>query len=105
MFGKKKETAHKAKRLTQREIINHIEQISTGESLSYQLPEAYGSQVAVVDFNTGYPWRGRKYILCTQPLVEGKPDGVKTLILESDEVKDIAAWLSEQRGRVLSFAE
>ena len=29
--------------------------------------------------------------MCTQALVEGRPDGEKTLVLESDTVKDIAA--------------
>ena len=106
MFGKKKKAkSHKAKKLTQREIITSIEQVGQGEALSYRLPEAYGSQLAVVEFNTMHPWRGHKYILSTQALVEGKPDGEKTLILESDEVKDIVAWLSERRGRLLSLAE
>jgi hypothetical protein len=99
MFGKKKETtSRKTKKLTQREIMTNIEQLGQGEALSYRLPEAYGGQLAVVEFNTMYPWRGHKYILSTQTMVEGKADWEKTLVLESDEAKDIAAWVSRRRG-------
>lgn len=106
MFWRKKKTAlHKAKKLRQREIISHIEQLSTGESVSYRLPEVYGGQVAVVEFNTEYPWRGSKYGLSIQTLVDGKLVGEKERVLESDEAKDIAAWLSKRRGRLLSLAE
>ena len=105
MFWRKKKTAHRPKKLTQREIISHIEQLSSGESVSYRLPEVYGGQVAVVEFNTEYPWRGNKYVLSTQMLEDGKPVGEKEKVLESNEAKDIAVWLSERRGRLLSLAE
>ena len=106
MFRKKKKTVpHKAKRLTQREIISHIEQLSPSESLSYRLSEIYGGQIAVVEFNTEYPWRGSKYGLSVQTLVDGKPVGEKERVLESDEAKDIAAWLSQRRGKLLSSIE
>jgi hypothetical protein len=99
MFRRKKKTApHEGRKLTQKEIMSHIEQLSPGESSSYRLPEVYGSQLAIVEFNTVYPWRGLKYILSVQALVEGKPNGEKTLVLESDEAKDIAAWVSHHRG-------
>ena len=55
MFWRKKKTARRAKKLTQREIISHIEHLSAGESVSYRLPESYGGQIAVVEFNTEYP--------------------------------------------------
>jgi hypothetical protein len=105
MFWRKKKTARRSKRLTQREIISHIEQLSADESLSYRLPESYGGQVAVVEFNTEYPWRGSKYLLSMQTLVDGKPTGEKERVLESDEAKEIAAWLSGRRGKLLSLPE
>jgi hypothetical protein len=99
MSGKKTETAsRKAKRLTQREIMTNIEQLAQGDSISYRLPEAYGAQLAVVEFNTTYPWRGGKYILSTQKLVEDNPNRERALVLESNEAKDIAAWVSRHRG-------
>ena len=101
MFWRKKKTApKKAKKLTQREIISHIEQLSAGESVSYQLPEVYGGQVAVVEFNTDYPWSDSKYRLSIQTLIDGKTAGEKERVLESDEPKDIAAWLSKRRGKL-----
>jgi len=102
---RKKKTAHRPKKLTQREIISHIEQLSPGESVRYRLPEVYGGQVAVVEFNTEYPWRGSKYGLSIQTLVDAKPVVKKERVLESDEAKDIAAWLSQRRGKPLSLAE
>ena len=117
MFGKKKKVTAvlhrksrqkpqvKSAKLSKREIMTNIEQMGQGEVLSCRLPEAYGGQLALVEFNTTYPWRGSKYILSTQTLVEGKPDGEKTLVLGSDEAKDVAAWLSERRGKLLSLAE
>jgi len=92
--------ARRTKRLTQREIIGHIEQLSAGESVSYRLPEVYGGQVAVVNFSTEFPWRGSKYRLSIQTLIDGKPAGEKERVLESDEPKDIAAWLSKRRGKL-----
>jgi hypothetical protein len=76
----------------------HIEQLVQGEALSYRLPGDFSEKFAVVEFNAIYPWSGRKYILSTQALVEGKPNGEKTLVLESDEVRDIATWISRYRG-------
>ena len=90
----------RTKRLKQREIIGHIDQLSAGESVSYRLPEVYGGQVAVVEFNTEYPWRGSKYRLSIQTLIDGKPAGEKERVLETDEAKDLAAWLSERRGKL-----
>ena len=99
MFWRKKKTApKKAKKLTQREIISQIEQLSAGESVSYQLPEVYGGQIAAVEFNTSYPWRGSKYGLSIQTLVDGKPAGEKERVSESNEARDIAAWVSRHRG-------
>lgn len=102
----KKKTARRPKKLTQKEIISHIEQLSAGESVSYRLPESYGGQVAVVVFNTEYPWRrDGKYLLSVRTLVDGKPMGKKEQVLVSDEAKEMAAWLSERRGKLLSFSE
>jgi hypothetical protein len=105
MFWTKKKKEHKAKRLTQREIISQIEALSSGESVSYRLPKAYDIEVAKVEFNMDYPWRGSKYILSTQTVEDAKPTGEKERLLESDEAKDIAAWLSQRRGKLSNLAE
>lgn len=106
LFWTKKKKTHKGKRLTQREIISQIEALSSGESVSYRLTEAYGHKVAMVEFNTEYPWRkDGKYLLNVQTLVDAKPTGEKELVLESDEARGIAIWLYQRRGRFLNLAE
>lgn len=105
MFRRNKKTAHQAKRLTQKEIIGHIEALSSGESVNYRLPKAFGRQLAMVEYNTQYPWRGSKYVLSTQMLEDGKPVREKEKVLESDEKKGIAAWLCKQRVKLLSSVE
>ncbi len=91
---------HKAKRLTQKEIISQIEQLSPSESLSYRLPQVNGGQLAVVEFSTEYPWRGSKYALSTQALVGGRSVGERERVLNSDEAREIAVWLLERRGNL-----
>ena len=105
MFRRKKETAHKAKRLTQREIIGHIEALSPGESLNYRLPEAFDRRLAMVEYSTEHPWRGSKYVLSTQILEGGKTVGEREKVLESDEEKSIATWLYKRGVKLLSLAE
>jgi len=106
MFRRKKKTApREGRKLTQKEIMSHIEQLSPGESLSYRLPEIYGDQITMVVFNTAYPWRGSKYVLSMQTLENGKPVGEKGNVLESNEAKHIAAWLRERQGRLLNSVE
>ena len=91
MFWRKKKTTRRTKRLTPREIISQIEQLSASESVSYRLPESYGGQVAVVEFSTEYPWRGSKYLLGMQTLVDGKLTGEEKQVLETNEAKEIVA--------------
>ncbi len=105
LFWTKKKKTHKAKRLTQREIISRIEALSSGESVSHRLTEAYGNKVAMVEFNTQYPWRGSKYILSTQTMEDAKPTGEKERVLESDDPRGIATWLYQRRGKFLNLAE
>ena len=105
MFWRRKKMTRRTKRLEQREIIGHIDQLSAGESVSYRLPEVYGGQVAVVEFNTEYPWRDSKYRLSIQTLIDGKLQGEKERVLETDEPKDVAAWLSKRRCKLLSVSE
>jgi len=85
-------------KLTRREIMTYIAQLEQGEILNCSLPAAYGGQMAVIEFNTMYPWKGHKYILSTQALVNGKPEGEKTFVMGSNEAEDIAAWVLHHRG-------
>ena len=106
LFSKKKQaTRPKAKKLTQKEIISHIEQLASGESVGYRVPDAPDSQVAIVEFSTEYPWKGSRYRLSMQSPPDGKAEGEKELVSESNEARDLAIWLSERRGKLLNLAE
>ena len=48
---------------------------------------------------------GSKYALSTQAPVDGKPVGEKKRVLDSNEARDIEAWLSQRRGKLLSLPE
>jgi len=43
--------------------------------------------------------------LNVQTFVDGKPTGGKAQVLISDEAKEIATWLAERRGKLLSLPE
>ena len=98
MFWKKKQT--EAKGPSPVEIImNQIEQLGPGESLTYQVGETYGGDLAIVDLNPQYPDKGqKKYRMSTEPLVDGKPSGKRTSLLYSDNSKKIASWFIERHG-------
>jgi hypothetical protein len=79
------------KKLSPNEVIaNQIGQLDPGQSLSYRLPETFGGGLAVVELNTEYPGKGKKYVLSTDKIVEGKPAGKRSRIWDSDKPKDIA---------------
>jgi len=100
MFWKKKQTEAKPKaELSPVEIImNQIEQLSPGESLTYRLAETYGGDLAIVVLNPQYPDKGKKYSMYIEDLVDGKPCGKRTRIWDADKPKGIANWISERHG-------
>ncbi|MFH1169900.1 MAG: hypothetical protein V1691_04305 [Chloroflexota bacterium] len=83
-------------------MINNLEQLTPGDEVSYRLPEGHGSQVAIVEFNTSYPWKGEKYILSTQEVTEGKAAGDKSRVMETNEPKAIAEWLSKRKCKLIN---
>jgi len=88
MFGKKKVKPE------EQEIINQIEQLSPRESLSYQLKELFGGELAIVELNPKYPDKGqRKYRMSLEQLVDGKPSGKRQYLLGNDKPEKIADWL------------
>jgi hypothetical protein len=96
---------HNAKRLTQRKIIDHIEVRFPDESVNYGLPEAFGRQLAMVEYSTRSPWDGSKYVLSTQILENGKLVGEREKALESAEEESIATWLYKRGVKLLSSIE
>jgi len=96
LFRIKKKT-NQAKRLTQKDIISQIEEIRPGETASYRLTGASGNNLATVEFNTGYPWSGRKYILSTRPTATTGWAWERDQVLTTNEAREIATWLIEHR--------
>jgi len=125
MFGKKKQTVSavagippagagatppetkvkpkKEKPLSPRDIMaSKIEQLSAKETLKYKLPEVYGGELAVVEMNPQYPQKGRKYMLGTERVLDGKPTGKIIHIWTTDQPRDIAKWIVERNGELFS---
>lgn len=111
MFWKKKQTEAKAteakpqkvEKLSPKEIIgNQIEQLGPGQSLSYKVPEVWGGDFITVELNPQYPGKGKKYVLGTDKIVEGKPAGKRSRMWDSDKPKDIAGWIVERDGKLFS---
>ena len=66
----------KAKKLSPKDTIeNQSEQLGPGQTVSYRPLETYGGSLAVVELNPRYPGKGRRYILSTEEIVNGKPAG------------------------------
>ena len=108
MFWKKKPATGepskpKAKELSPKEIIiNQIEQIGPGQSLTYQLGEYLMDRFAIVDLNPGYPGKGRKYIVSSDKMADGKPTGKKSRNWDTNKPKDIANWILGKDGVLFS---
>jgi len=111
MFWKKKQAEEKpakakaeppkpkVKQLSPKEIIiNQIEQIGPVQSLTYQLAEYLMDRFAIVELNPEYPGKGRKYIVSSDRMVDGKPAGQKTRLWDSSKPKDVASWILEKNG-------
>lgn len=104
MFWRKKNAEKpKEKKLSPNEVvINKIEQLTSGQALSYRLPETYGGGLAVVELNPQYPKKGKKYIMSTEELVVNKPSGKRRRLWDSDKPKDMAAWILDRNGALFT---
>ena len=96
----------KTKKLSPRDIMRQqIEQLPAGDVLSYRLPETYGGGLAVIEWNPKYPQKGRKYILSTEKLADGKPTGKKSQLFDSNDPKGLANWVMERGGELFILPE
>ena len=111
MFWKKQQTEAKAteakpekvKKLSPKDIIvSKIEQLGSGESVSYQLGEVYGNGLAVVELNPQYPEKGKRYFLSLEKIVDGKPEGKRGHLWDSNKPKELASWILERSGKLYS---
>ncbi len=104
MFGKKKEP--RVKEPSPREILinrieEEIEKLASGQTLIYKLPEFYWSGFAaflMVDLNPSYPEKGKKYLMSTDKIADGKPAGQKIRAWDSNKARDGADWIATRDG-------
>ncbi len=83
-------------------VTGRIEQLGPGQSINYQLSEFYGGDLAIVELNPDYPRKGKKYILSTQKMVDGKPVGKISRFWESNKPQDLAGWIVDRFGKLVS---
>ena len=103
MFWKKKPATGepKAKEPSPKEIIiNQIERLGLGQTVSYRLPETFGGELAVIELNQQYLYqkKARKYILSMEKVVGGKAAGKKSLLFASNNPMHIASWILDRNG-------
>ena len=93
----------KVKELSPKEIVtNQIEQLGPGQSFSYRLHETWGGGLVIVELNPEYPEKGQRYILSTDKIVDGKPAGKRSHLWDSDKPKEVAGWIADRRGELVS---
>lgn len=93
----------KEKKLSPKNLVTgQIEQLGPGQSISYQLSEYYGGDLTIVELNPDYLRKGRGYILSTQKTVDGKPVGKISRFWESNKPQDIAGWIVDRDGKLVS---
>ena len=101
MFWKKKpvtEKPSKAKELSPKDIMaNQIEQLGPGQTVSYQLAEVFGGELAIVELNPQYPKKGGKYSLSFEKLVDGKPTGDRARYADFNKTKVLASWIVDRK--------
>ena len=99
-------TTVKVKKLSPKDVMRQqIEQLSAEEVLRYKLPDTYGGGLAIVELNPKYPKKGKKYIISTDKLIDGKPANKKSHLFDGDNPKGIANWILERAGELFIVAE
>ncbi len=97
MFGKKEK--EKEKGTSPKDIMaGEIERLTPGQSLRYKLPPIYGDDLVIVKPNPDYPKKGKKYLVCSESIVDGKPSGKVVTGWDSDKASYIAGWVVERLG-------
>jgi len=104
MFWKKKKGE---KKLSPKEIImRDLEQLASGNSLVYKMPEIYWTGLGgfvIIEANTKYGEpKQKKYLAFTDQIKDGQPVGKKRQLWSFDAPKDMASWLIERGGERFS---
>lgn len=105
MFGKKKPEEKKElspKEVKINQVAAQVEQLSPEGSLVYKLPEFYWAGFAGFCIVEQNPDKGKKYVMSTDRIVDGKPAGRKSRVWASDKPKDVAGWIVDKQGELFS---
>jgi len=89
------------KEMKKNRIISEVEQLAAGQSLIYKLPEFYWSGFGaflIAELNPTHPEKGKKYILSSDKIADGKPAGAKNRARDTDKPKDYADWVLQFNG-------
>ncbi len=89
-----KESAKPTGKVKPKEVVlQELEQLAPGQELKHRIQTRFSDYIAFVEFNPGYPKKGKKYLLSVQDLENGKPVGQKRLTDQSDNLKYIVNWI------------
>lgn len=94
------------KELHPREILRNkvteeVNQLTPGQVIIYKLPEFYHSGFAaflIFELNPSYPGKGKKYLMSTDHIADGKPAGKKNLVGDTNSPGQIADWITTREG-------
>ena len=77
-------------KLSREEIMSRMEQLKTGETLKFNIPEIFGGGMAIIGLN---PQKGgKKYLL---QLGNG---GNASPYWDTNKAKDLAKWVADRQG-------
>lgn len=78
-----------------------IETMEPGERLTYQLGKVYWSGLggfAIIERNSEYPRRGKKFLISTDRILDGKPSGRPSRLWTSNKAREVALWVLDKAG-------
>jgi hypothetical protein len=97
------EKKKKVKPLTPKEIMaKQIEQIEGTQTAEFRLPQDRGGWLVSVGLNPQYPTKGKKYVMIADRMTDGKPGKDKGVLWESNNAKDMAAWVIDRNGELVA---
>jgi hypothetical protein len=97
----KKLSAKEIKEQNIKRIISEVGQLTPGQVLIYKVPEYLGIMGAVfltIELNPSLPGKGKKYILSTDKMADGKPSGQRARSFDSNKPAEYANWVVDRVG-------
>jgi hypothetical protein len=87
-------------------IATKIEQLVPGQIVRFMIArEQWGADLLNVEINPEHPQGGRKYIVSTENVERGIPDGKRTRMYDSDNPVEIAASILDRNGKLVASTE